>query len=476
LFFDPSFFAGLTPYQNYVVDSYWGSDPTIISNVNDTAVIVMPPAAGDYNYTLFVTDDFGCDYDTTVTLTVLPLPTIFNDTIACDLTFQVDGTVSNGAGTWSATSPNVIISNPNILNPVISVTQPGTYTVNFQNAACPTIVSAEITYPPYPTIFPDTEMCGFVFQVPAGSVNSFGGGSWSNLDPNNISFSPNAGVLYPTITAQVSSANIITFTDSVCNNSVSSTLTTIESPTISAPDLSCDLSEFNLVSTSYQGGVWTILDNPSTPFLEDTAADFFGTQNSANADVQVSQAGQYTIQFTDNYCNESITEVLNFPPYIYTQILDTNLCFGIEYPLDALQPGSPVSYTWSTGVTNWPTILVTGPGVYSVTIANECYSFTDDATITYYLCDIVAPNVISLNSTTGNNIWFVEADGIAEFNCTIVNRWGNLIYEYSDVNGFWDGKDKSGNQVEDGVYFYRIDAKIFGGDKLEKHGNITVVR
>lgn len=476
LYFDPSYFVGLSPYQNEVVESYWGNDPTIVQNLSDTGILVLPPSAGVYSYDFFITDDFGCEYDTTFTLTVLPLPSIFNDTIACDLTYQVGGTVSNGAGTWSATSPNVIISNPNILNPVISVTQPGTYTVNFQNAACPTVVSAELTYPQYPTIFPDTEMCGLVFEVPAGSVNSFGGGSWSTLDPNNISFSPNTGVLYPTITAQVSSVNIITFTDSVCNNSVSATLTTIEAPTISAPDLSCNLSEFNITSTSYQGGVWTILDNPVTPFLEDTAVDFFGTQNSANPDVQVSQAGQYTIQFTDNYCNESITEVLNFPPYIWTEIKDTNLCFGIEYPLDAWQGPSPVSYTWNTGVTNWPSILVTEPGVYTVTITNECYTYSDNATITYYLCDIIAPNVISLNSTTGNNIWFVEADGIAEFNCTIVNRWGNLIYEYSDVNGFWDGKDKSGNQVEDGVYFYKIDAKIFGGDELVKHGNITVVR
>jgi len=100
---------------------------------------------------------------------------------------------------------------------------------------------------------------------------------------------------------------------------------------------------------------------------------------------------------------------------------------------------------------------------------------TDTAIVNYYLCDIEAPNIISLSSQAGNNLWAVDAEGIADFNCIIVNRWGNVIYEYNDVNGTWDGRDRAGNLVSEGVYFYTIKAKIIGGEELTKHGFIHVV-
>ena len=133
-----------------------------------------------------------------------------------------------------------------------------------------------------------------------------------------------------------------------------------------------------------------------------------------------------------------------------------------------------VTYSWNTGATT-PSIPVTEAGNYVITISNPCYTYSDTATITYHACDIEAPNIISLSSQSGNNQWFVNSDGIAEFNCIIVNRWGNIIYEFSDVNGSWDGRDRGGNIVPEGVYFYTIKAKIFGGDELTKHGFIQVV-
>jgi gliding motility-associated-like protein len=79
-----------------------------------------------------------------------------------------------------------------------------------------------------------------------------------------------------------------------------------------------------------------------------------------------------------------------------------------------------------------------------------------------------------LSSQAGNNLFYVNYEGISQFNCTILNRWGNIIYEYSDPAGHWDGKTAGGELVEEGTYFYRIDAVLDGGQELQKHGFVVV--
>ena len=308
IYFNASLFPDDEGYQNYVVSDLWADDPTIVSGQNDTLIVVQPNIPGSYGYNYQVTDDYGCVYDTTVYLFVRPLPEIFNDTLACNLGFQVTGT------------------------------------------------------------------------------SSYDGGEWYSNNPT------------------------INFSDSLAEN----------------------------------------------PFI---TAD---------------NAGTYTVGYVDNACEDTVTAQIYFPPYLFTQVNDTILCNGVQYPLDALAPGSPVTYLWNTGETT-QTIQVTGPGTYAVSVSNECYTYTDDAVIGYINCDIYAPNIISLSSQMGNNLWFVESEGIADFNCVIVNRWGNLIYEFNDVYGSWDGRDKSGKFVEEGTYFYRIKAKAYGGNELEKQGFIQVV-
>jgi gliding motility-associated-like protein len=68
----------------------------------------------------------------------------------------------------------------------------------------------------------------------------------------------------------------------------------------------------------------------------------------------------------------------------------------------------------------------------------------------------------------------VQYSGLESFYCTILNRWGNVIYEYSDPAGGWNGKTKNGDLVSEGTYFYRIDAKFEGSEPVVKHGFIEV--
>ena len=120
-------------------------------------------------------------------------------------------------------------------------------------------------------------------------------------------------------------------------------------------------------------------------------------------------------------------------------------------------------------------IVVTQPGVYTVTVSNICHPGTATAVIGYKVCDIAAPNILSLSSAMGNNIWFVESEGIESFECNIVNRWGNNIYSFDSTTGGWNGRNSNGSLVKEGTYFYIINAVLEGGEELTKHGFIQVV-
>jgi len=463
LFFDASYFPGLAGYQNTVASEYWTNDPTIISGQNDTLLVVQPNTAGNYFYTYNITDDFGCDYDTTVSLFVQPLPVIFGDTVACDLTFQVSGTEAYAGGVWSTTASELTISpNQTTLNPTINASTPGIYTVSFTDNACNQTVSSQIIYPPYPQIFEDTSLCDLTYQV-SGTQAYATGGVWSASSPN-VSFSPAATALNPLITASATGNYIITFTDNVCNNSVSANLTQIIPPTIFDDDLGCDLKYFINNTVSFNGGVW------SSP---DTAVHFSDPLMD-NPLVYTFTPGTYTVTFTDNACNMTVSSEIEFPPYVWTQVFDTIICTGSSFTIFSNVNPTIDSWLWSTGATT-SSIIVDQPGDYIVTVENICYTYSDTATIGTKVCEINAPNIIVLSSQAGNNAFFVEYEGVAEFECTIVNRWGNTIYEYFDPAGKWDGKTQGGDLVAEGTYFYIIKATFEGGEEITKHGFVQVV-
>jgi gliding motility-associated-like protein len=54
----------------------------------------------------------------------------------------------------------------------------------------------------------------------------------------------------------------------------------------------------------------------------------------------------------------------------------------------------------------------------------------------------------------------------------ILNRWGNVVFSSQNYQNNWDGKDTSGKELTDGVYYYKY-ATQFG--KMG-HGFVHLVR
>ena len=467
LFFDASYFPGLGSYQTSADTSWWNNDPTIISGQNDTSIVVQPQSTGTYSYVFNIEDDFGCAYDTTVSFTVTAGPEIFPDTIACDMAFQVSGTEAFSGGEWSTLDTALTISNISLDNPLITSSSGGYFDVSFTDNECNVTVTSQIHYPPYLYIeMPDTTVCeGSNFEiVPIVSVQ--------NLDSGYVPFieySWNDGSIDSTLI--VNTAGIYEFNVSNECYLVSDDFTILALPSLQNDTTVCDYA-FQISGTvAPNGGFWS-----STSTEIDLSGDVL------NPDVSASLAGLYGLTFTDPVCANDQTIFVSFPPNYNVVASDTAVCFGSTVSLgaipipDEVQAGYPLDYTlnWSNGDTG-PIISVNEEGIYTVTLNHQCGLATADSELEFYGCDLQVPNVLVLSSEVGNNEFFVNYNGIVDFNCLILNRWGNVIFQYTDPTGSWDGTNqKSGKLATEGTYFYKIDATFEGGEPVQKHGFVVL--
>lgn len=166
MFFNPAINPNTEFYTPVVTSEAWQADPTIIAGTNDTMILVQPTAPGPHNYTYSITDNFGCTYDTTVTIHVIGLPVLPTDASTCDLNYQITGVTAPGAVAWSVAgtpSPGSTVTfsaDSTVLNPLISVNQIGNYQITVTDKVCNVSQTMTIGYldDPHPYIT-DTTLC-----------------------------------------------------------------------------------------------------------------------------------------------------------------------------------------------------------------------------------------------------------------------------------------------------------------------------
>ena len=69
--FDPSLYPNVETFTPEIVDFGWTTNPSIFFQTNDS-IAAAPQNAGTGNYIFEVTDNFGCTYDTSLSVSVLP--------------------------------------------------------------------------------------------------------------------------------------------------------------------------------------------------------------------------------------------------------------------------------------------------------------------------------------------------------------------------------------------------------------------
>lgn len=93
--------------------------------------------------------------------------------------------------------------------------------------------------------------------------------------------------------------------------------------------------------------------------------------------------------------------------------------------------------------------------------------------IRWFMPNAFTPNGDGTNETfIGNGLLF----GAKEFNMTIWNRWGELIFESNDPNVGWDGRTRNGAVGPPGVYVYVVKIKGPRGEDLSFKGYATLIQ
>jgi gliding motility-associated-like protein len=92
--------------------------------------------------------------------------------------------------------------------------------------------------------------------------------------------------------------------------------------------------------------------------------------------------------------------------------------------------------------------------------------------------ELEIPNIFTPNGDGKNDVFFLHAKGLTEVNFQVTDRWGREVYHVIGHEGniSWDGKDFSGKDCSDGVYFYTLKASGLDGKTFDTSGNISLIR
>lgn len=196
---------------------------------------------------------------------------------------------------------------------------------------------------------------------------------------------------------------------------------------------------------------------------------------------------------------------------ITVTVTDANGCSGTSTPVTVASPvnavitatpnsgGDPLDVVLSNGSTNASNYFwdfgngntfntnnldsqnqtYSGEDSFTVMLVAEENGCTDTAYVTISLNNpmvIEIPNVFTPNGDLANDVFFFNSVGVATLEITILNRWGNLVFESDDVNFFWNGKTANGQDAKEGVYFFKYQATGFDGTSQEGHGFVTLER
>jgi gliding motility-associated-like protein len=94
------------------------------------------------------------------------------------------------------------------------------------------------------------------------------------------------------------------------------------------------------------------------------------------------------------------------------------------------------------------------------------------------LCEepfVFFPTGFSPNNDGENDILRLEGRNVIEVYWVIYNRWGEKVFETTDLNGFWDGSYKGQPQPNE-TYGYYLRALCPNEKQFERKGNVTLFR
>lgn len=162
---------------------------------------------------------------------------------------------------------------------------------------------------------------------------------------------------------------------------------------------------------------------------------------------------------------------------------DTTIRFGMSVNLEG---SGARSYVWGP---NYMMTNTTGPKTtvsphrstqYILTGYNSAYCASNDTINVLVIEDcgqMFVPNAFSPNGQDSpeNETLKVYGYCLETFSFQVFNRWGQKVFETTDQTVGWDGTF-NGEDLNSGVFVYRLEGKGFDGKGYSMKGNVTLVR
>ncbi len=227
-----------------------------------------------------------------------------------------------------------------------------------------------------------------------------------------------------------------------------------------------------------------ILLNAEIPGCDFCVYDWNTGSNDAAIEIPNGMADSFSVTVFDEFgCVAFDTVFIEIPPppQISLGPADTIIVEGKTLTLGSFDPD--YQYLWNTGEAT-PTIRVTEPGDYSVTVTDAagCTATAQIRVEVSYKGNVYVPNVFSPNLDGYNDYLSIFTDENVRRIHTfqIADRWGSLVYRRDDFlpsqeSDGWDG-DWRGEPVSPGVFTWFAEVEYSDGSREVLEGSVTVVR
>lgn len=233
------------------------------------------------------------------------------------------------------------------------------------------------------------------------------------------------------------------------------------------------------VQYSKTGGIDTALCTNGYPLIITPPAAsgaYLWNTGQNTVTITVHGPGTYIRNANDHICS-NITDT--FTTNIYPQLElgnDTSVCMNVKNFSIGYDQDIPLSYQWSSGETTC-CIIPSQSGHYILTISNQCGTTSDDINIDLIDCSgfVAAPSAFSPNGDGSNDVLLVRGKNIATLYFAVYNRWGQKIFETTNINKGWDGT-LNGNLQPEETYAYIIQATFLDGNSGSKRGSVILLR
>lgn len=207
------------------------------------------------------------------------------------------------------------------------------------------------------------------------------------------------------------------------------------------------------------------------PFPRNTALNYEWSTGALTPSILVDEAGMYTVIGNNEFnCADTASIVISVIPQPTINVFsDTILCIGDSIPI---QFDDQFQYTWTLPdetITNESSFTINKGGTYTIEVSNVCGSVSQELLVQQFIIEtsnIITPNGDGMN----DQLTFPGIETGGNWDLTIYNRWGNLIYSNEQYLNSWQAKDTA-----DGVYFYEL--REINSERCNTfNGWVTVIR